>query len=165
MNSVRTMSDHVWPCLHVSEACLKSSPLSFSFPPSPSKSYATFSKPRDPISGSEWSKNWDLRSKMDVNLTVLLFWASKLVPLRLKRYHKDQASHGIALDAPHAHILKRKQIGRKWGTKNWDMGSIMAVKLTFMPFWASEWVPCVWKGCRKTRHRMASLWTPHMLIF
>ena len=102
---------------------------------------------------------------MTVKMTFSLFWASEWVPLRLKRLHKDQASHGIALDAPHAHILKRKQIGRKWFTKNWDMGSIMAVKLTFWPFWASEWVPCVWKGCRKTRHHMASLWTPHMPIF
>ena len=59
----------------------------------------------------------------------------------------------------------RKKIGRKWGTKNWDSGSIMAVKTTFLPFWASEWVPSVWKGRRKTGHHMASLWTPHMPIF
>ena len=58
-----------------------------------------------------------------------------------------------------------KKIGRKWGTKNWDLGSIMAVKTTFLPFWASEWVPSVWKGRRKTGHHMASLWTPHMPIF
>ena len=28
--------------------------------------------------------------------------------LRLKRLQKDQASHGIALDTPHAYILKKK---------------------------------------------------------
>ena len=29
-------------------------------------------------------------------------------PLRLKRLQKDQASHGIALENPHAYILKKK---------------------------------------------------------
>ena len=74
--------------------------------------------------------------------------------------------HMASLWTPHMPIFWReKKIGRKWGTKNWDLGSIMAVKTTFLPFWASEWVPSVWKGRRKTGHHMASLWTPHMPIF
>ena len=33
-------------------------------------------------------------------------------PLRLKRLQKDQASHGIALDTPHAYILKKKKLAK-----------------------------------------------------
>ena len=121
--------------------------------------------PGDPLSSSKQPKNWDFGSKMAIKLIFWPFWASEWVPLRLKGLQKDRVSYGIALDTPHAHILKRKKIGQKWGTKNWDLVSIMAVKTTFLPFWASEWVPSVWKGRRKTGHHMASLWTPHMPIF
>ena len=38
-------------------------------------------------------------------LAVLSLWVG---PLRLKRLQKDRASHGIALDTPHAYILKKK---------------------------------------------------------
>ena len=73
-------------------------------------------KPGDPLSSSKQPKNWDLGSKMAIKLIFWPFWASEWVPLRLKRLHKDQASHGIAMDTPHAYILKRKQIGKKRGT-------------------------------------------------
>ena len=79
--------------------------------------------------------------------------------LGLKRLHKDQASHGIALDTPHAYVLKIK----KWPKMRYrklGFGVQMAIKLISWLCWASEWIPCVWKGCRKTRHHMASLWTP-----
>ena len=36
---------------------------------------------------------------------VLSLWVG---PFRLKRSQKDRASHGIALDTPHAYILKKK---------------------------------------------------------
>ena len=73
-------------------------------------------KPGDPLSSSKQPKNWDLGSKMAIKLIFWLFWASEWVPLRLKRLHMDQASHGNALDTQHAYILKRKQIGKKRGT-------------------------------------------------
>ena len=38
-------------------------------------------------------------------LAILSLWVG---PLHLKRMQKNQASHGIALDTPHAYILKKK---------------------------------------------------------
>ena len=55
---------------------------------------------------------------------VLSLWVG---PFRLKRSQKDRASHGIALDTPHAYILKKK-IGQKRDPQIWDLGSGMAQK-------------------------------------
>ena len=52
-------------------------------------------------------------------------------PSRLKRLHKDQASHGIALDTQHTYILKKK-IDQERDRQIWDLGSRIARKWSKM---------------------------------
>ena len=85
--------------------------------------YATFSNPRDPISGSEWPKSqffgpfWTQNSMFghfELLSGSLEFETSKLMFLSLKRLRKDQSSHGNALDT-HMPIFWREKIDQKMG--------------------------------------------------
>ena len=57
-------------------------------------------------------------------------------PLRLKRLQKDQASHGIALDTPHAYILTKIKLGQKWSSKTEESGQNSPFEALADEMWA-----------------------------
>ena len=102
---------------------------------------------------------------MTVKMTFSPFWASEWVPLRLKRLQKDRVSHGIALDTPHAHILKRKKNWPKMRYQKLGFGVHNGRKNDFFAV-LSLWVgPFRLKRSQKDRasHGIA-LDTPHAYI-
>ena len=121
--------------------------------------------PGDPLSSSKQPKNWDFGSKMAIKLIFWPFWASEWVPLRLKGLQKDRVSHGIALDTPHAHILKRKKNWPKMRYQKLGFGVHNGRKNDFFAV-LSLWVgPFRLKRSQKDRasHGIA-LDTPHAYI-
>ena len=122
-------------------------------------------KPKGPNRWLRMAKSWDLGSTMAVKLTFWPFWASEWVPLRLKGLQKDRVSHGIALDTPHAHILKRKKNWPKMRYQKLGFGVHNGRKNDFFAV-LSLWVgPFRLKRSQKDRasHGIA-LDTPHAYI-